>query len=150
MRLGQASWDLNLGNWWWRWWWWRLYTLWRKWYYKNCLSNWENVSPKKTDTICFREIAVEIDCLHNRKRHISSKQKRFRWEYSFPESSSRPCVVNLREKFSPGLGFEPGSPAQLVRAPARKADDPALNPGPGENFSLKLTRKDLPDGCSES
>ena len=28
--------------------------------------------------------------------------------------------------------------AQLVRAPARRAGDPGLNPGPGENFSLKL------------
>ena len=29
---------------------------------------------------------------------------------------------------------------QLVRAPARKAGDPGSNPGPGENFSLKLTK----------
>ena len=28
--------------------------------------------------------------------------------------------------------------AQLVRAPAHRAGDPSLNPGPGENFSLKL------------
>ena len=28
--------------------------------------------------------------------------------------------------------------AQLVRAPARRAGDPGLNPGPGENFSFKL------------
>ena len=64
--------------------------------------------------------------------------------------------VNLREKFSPGPGFEPGSPAlrtgastnraiqilwvaQLVRTPACKAADQGLNPGLGENFSLKLT-----------
>ena len=29
--------------------------------------------------------------------------------------------------------------AQLVRAPARRAEDPGFNPGPGENVSLKLT-----------
>ena len=40
-------------------------------------------------------------------------------------------VVNLREKLSPGLG--PGS-----------------NPGPGENFSLKLMTQDLLDGYSKS
>ena len=28
--------------------------------------------------------------------------------------------------------------AQLVRVPARRAGDPGSNPGPGENFSLKL------------
>ena len=28
--------------------------------------------------------------------------------------------------------------AQLVRAPARRAGDPGSNPGPGENFSLKV------------
>ena len=33
-------------------------------------------------------------------------------------------INNLREKFSPGPGFEPGSPGS--------------NPGPGENFTLKL------------
>ena len=37
-------------------------------------------------------------------------------------------VNNLREKFSPGPGFKPGSPA----------GNPGLNPGSGENFSLKL------------
>ena len=40
----------------------------------------------------------------------------------------------------PGPGFEPGSPA----------GDPGSNPGPGENFSLKLLMYDLPDGYSES
>ena len=39
--------------------------------------------------------------------------------------------------------------AQLVRAPARRAGDPGSNPGPGENFSLKLIY-DLPDSYSES
>ena len=39
--------------------------------------------------------------------------------------------------------------AQLVRAPACKARDPASNPGPGENFSLKLTPEDLSEGYSE-
>ena len=43
--------------------------------------------------------------------------------------SSRPCVVNLRQQFSPGPGFEP----------LRFAGDPSLNPDPGKNFSLKLT-----------
>ena len=38
-------------------------------------------------------------------------------------------VVNLREKFSPG--------------------DPGSKPGPAENFCLKLTRQDLPEGYSE-
>ena len=28
--------------------------------------------------------------------------------------------------------------AKLVRAPAHRAGDPGSNPGPGENFSLKL------------
>ena len=37
-------------------------------------------------------------------------------------------INNLREKFSPGPGFEPGYPAL----------DSGSNPGPGENFSLKL------------
>ena len=40
--------------------------------------------------------------------------------------------------------------SQLVRAPACKAGDPGSNPGPGENFSLKLLIYDLPDGYSES
>ena len=31
--------------------------------------------------------------------------------------------------------------AQLVRAPARRAGDPGWNPGPGENFSLKLLKR---------
>ena len=39
---------------------------------------------------------------------------------------------------------------QLVRAPARRTGDPGLNPCPSENFSLKLTKQDLPDGYSES
>ena len=39
--------------------------------------------------------------------------------------------------------------AQLVRAPAGKAGDPGSNPGPGENFSLKLITQDLPVGYSE-
>ena len=41
--------------------------------------------------------------------------------------------------------------AQLVRAPARKAGYPSSNPGPGENFSLKLLigLYDLPDGYSD-
>ena len=36
-----------------------------------------------------------------------------------------------------------------VRSPSRKAGDPGSNPRPGENFSLKLTRKDLSEGYSE-
>ena len=32
---------------------------------------------------------------------------------------------------------------QLVRAPARRAGDSGSNPGPGENFSLKLLISDL-------
>ena len=59
------------------------------------------------------------------------------------------CINNLREKFSPGPGFEPGV-AQLAREPALRARDPCSNPGPGENFSLKLLIYDLPDGYSES
>ena len=39
--------------------------------------------------------------------------------------------------------------AQLVRAPAREAGFPSSNPGPGENFSLKLTTRDLLEGDSE-
>ena len=39
---------------------------------------------------------------------------------------------------------------QFVKAPARRAGDPGLNPGPGENYSLKLLIYDLPDGYSES
>ena len=31
-------------------------------------------------------------------------------------------------------------------APVRRAGDPGSNPGPGENFSLKLLIYDLPDG----
>ena len=40
--------------------------------------------------------------------------------------------------------------AQLVRVSALKARDPGSNPSPGENFSLKLTTQDLPDGHSEN
>ena len=40
--------------------------------------------------------------------------------------------------------------AQLDRVPARRAEKPGSNPGPGENFSLKLLIYDLPDGHSES
>ena len=40
--------------------------------------------------------------------------------------------------------------AQLVRAPARRAGGPGLNPGLGNDFSLKLLIYDLPDGYSES
>ena len=39
---------------------------------------------------------------------------------------------------------------QLVRGLAHGAGDPGLNPGPAENFSLKLLIYDLPDGYSES
>ena len=31
--------------------------------------------------------------------------------------------------------------AQLVREPARKTGDPGSNPGPGENFSLKINQR---------
>ena len=37
-----------------------------------------------------------------------------------------------------------------VIAPARRAGDPGSIPGPGENFSLKLSICDLSDGYSES
>ena len=40
--------------------------------------------------------------------------------------------------------------AQLVRAPARRTRDPGSNPGPDENFSLKLLIYDLPEGYFES
>ena len=40
--------------------------------------------------------------------------------------------------------------AKLVRALARRAEDSGSNPGPGENFSLKLLIYDPPDGYSES
>ena len=40
--------------------------------------------------------------------------------------------------------------AQLVRATARRVGDLGSNPGPGENFSLKLLIYDLSDGYSES
>jgi hypothetical protein len=38
----------------------------------------------------------------------------------------------------------------LVRASAHRAGDPVTNPGSDENFSLKLTTQDLPDGYSEN
>ena len=38
----------------------------------------------------------------------------------------------------------------VVIAPAHRAGDPGSNPGPGENFSLKLTTQDLPEGYSEN
>ena len=38
---------------------------------------------------------------------------------------------------------------QLFRAPVRRAGDPGSNPGPGENFSLKLLIYGVPDGYSE-
>ena len=34
----------------------------------------------------------------------------------------------------------------VVIAPVRTNGDPGSNPGPGENFSLKLLIYDLPDG----
>ena len=37
-------------------------------------------------------------------------------------------------------------PDDLVRAPARKAEDPGTNPGSGEILFLKLTTQDLPEG----
>ena len=43
-----------------------------------------------------------------------------------------------------------GAGAQLIRVPVRIAGDPGLNPGPGENLSLKLTTQDPPDGYSEN
>ena len=39
--------------------------------------------------------------------------------------------------------------AQLVRAPTRKAGDPSLDPGPGENFFLKLINQYVLEGYSE-
>ena len=39
---------------------------------------------------------------------------------------------------------------QLVRAPAGKSGNPGSNPGPRENFSLKLTTQDIPEGYSEN
>ena len=39
--------------------------------------------------------------------------------------------------------------AQLVRAPERRAGDPGSNPGPGENFYLKLLIYYLLDGYFE-
>ena len=80
-------------------------------------------------------------------------------------------INNLREKFSPGPGFKPGSPALctgtittkppklgpvdrlgglVVISPACRAGNPSSNPGPGKNFSLKLLIYDLTDGYSES
>ena len=38
----------------------------------------------------------------------------------------------------------------VVIAPKRRAGDPGSNPGPGEEFFLKLLIHDLPDGYSES
>ena len=38
----------------------------------------------------------------------------------------------------------------VVKVPARTAGDPGSNPGPGENFSLKLLIYNLSDGYSES
>jgi hypothetical protein len=37
----------------------------------------------------------------------------------------------------------------LVRAPARKTEDPGTNSGPGVNCPLKLNTQDLPEGNSE-
>ena len=38
----------------------------------------------------------------------------------------------------------------MIRAPARKAEDPGSNPGSGVICSLKLTTKNLPDCYSEN
>ena len=38
----------------------------------------------------------------------------------------------------------------VVIAPARRAGDPGSNPGPGENFSLKLLINDLSEGYSKA
>ena len=40
--------------------------------------------------------------------------------------------------------------AQLVKVPAREAGDSGSNPGPDENFSLKLTKQDLPEDFPEN
>ena len=56
------------------------------------------------------------------------------FSYSWPSGSSTQWIVWV---------------AQLVRALARRTGDPGSNPGPGENFSLKLTTQDLKDGYSK-
>ena len=45
-------------------------------------------------------------------------------------------IHNLREEFLLGPVDRLGG--LVVIAPARRAGDPGSNPGPGENFSLKL------------
>ena len=54
----------------------------------------------------------------------------------------------IREEFLLGPVDRLGS--LVVIAPAHRARDPGLNPGLGENFSLKLLIYELPDGYSES
>ena len=61
-----------------------------------------------------------------------------------PEGKGDP----IREEFLLGPVDRLGG--LVVIAPARRAGDPGSNPGPGENFSLKLLIYDLPDGYSES
>ena len=68
-----------------------------------------------------------------------------------------PCVVNSRGKFSPGPGFKAGSPALRARCASNCAthtnqwakSEPGPKSDPSENFSLKLTKQDLPDGWYE-
>ena len=55
---------------------------------------------------------------------------------------------SIREEFLLGPVNRLGG--LVVIAPAHRAGDPGSNPGPGENFSLKLLIYDLPDGYSES
>ena len=47
-------------------------------------------------------------------------------------------------------GFYVNDKYRQVLMKARRAGDPGSNPGPGDNFSLKLLIYGLPDGYSES
>ena len=71
------------------------------------------------DSSSFPTFSPHVFCL-------STAMLNFFWiilkQFNFPN------FVNLREKFSTGPGLESGSPALHTD----------VNPGPGENFSLKL------------
>ena len=61
-----------------------------------------------------------------------------------PEGKGDP----IREEFLLGPVDRLGGLVVIV--PVCRAGDPGSNPGPGENFSLKLLIYNLPDGCNES
>ena len=91
-----------------------------------CQETKETSTPYKT---CW-------ECRVNDERPTRKKNTTIEWGDG-GKIGNKNNNYKLREKFSPGPGFEPGSPA-------------SSNPGPGDNFSFNLLIYDLSDGHSEN